>query len=531
MLATAHDMGREHRIIAALGPTDVPVPPAVGLCADDAVNGAPFYVMGFVDGHVVRDAETAAAGLDRRRSGAVPASRSSTCSPRIHAVDLDAVGLGDLGRTRGLHRAPAQALVRAVGAVQDPRAAARSTPCTTACRAPCPSRARPRIVHGDYRLDNCIVGDDGDIEAVLDWELCTLGDPLADVGLLMVYWTEPDDAHAALLDAPDHGRGLPTPARAARRATPSRRAGTSRDIDFYVAFGYWKLACIIEGVLRPLRRRRHGRTAQRLSRASPRSSARRLGRGRRRPRSAMARRRSDGRPLRAPSSDPELDEPVLDRRSSRAGSTPASAAADAASSWLDRSTRRPSATFDTDMLLDHRARRPIMHLVDGVNTGLTWPTIELRAGTTPPGTTCCCWSAPSRTTTGASFSRRGASTWPRLRRPAWSSASAPTRRRPPHPARPARLHRRRRASWPGAPASSAGTLDVPAGVQAAIERAAASGGCRPLGLWAQVPHYAAAHALPRRQRRPRRRARRARSPRLDAARLHAEATERPASTS
>src|SRR6478672_9918395 len=100
VLATAHDMRREHTIISALGPTKVPVAPALGLCTDDSVNGAPFYVMGFVDGTVVRDAATARTALDddgRRRAG----ESIADVMAEIHAVDVDAVGLGDLGKREG----------------------------------------------------------------------------------------------------------------------------------------------------------------------------------------------------------------------------------------------------------------------------------------------------------------------------------------------------------------------------------------------------------------------------------------------
>ena len=120
VLATAHDMGREHRIISALGPTDVPVPPTVGLCTDAAVNGAPFYVMDFVDGRVIRShADAESLGPDeRRRAG----ESIVDVMAAIHAVDVDAVGLGDLGQEAGLHRPPAQALVRAVPGLRRPGA-------------------------------------------------------------------------------------------------------------------------------------------------------------------------------------------------------------------------------------------------------------------------------------------------------------------------------------------------------------------------------------------------------------------------
>ena len=141
----------------------VPVAPALGLCTDDAVNGAPFYVMGFVDGHVIRDptpvAEAALTPSARRQAGE---SLVDTMAA-IHAVDLDAVGLDRPRQARGLHRPPAEALVRAVERAEDPRAARRSTRSTTRSSERIPEQGPATIVHGDYRLDNCIVGDDGSV--------------------------------------------------------------------------------------------------------------------------------------------------------------------------------------------------------------------------------------------------------------------------------------------------------------------------------------------------------------------------------
>jgi aminoglycoside phosphotransferase (APT) family kinase protein len=102
-------------------------------------------------------------------------------------------------------------------------------------------------VHGDYRLDNCMVGDDGRVKAVLDWEICTLGDPLADLGLLHVYWTGPNDAASAW-----NGSATTAPGFFDRPELTERYAQVSgRDVSplpFYIAFAYWKLACILEGV-------------------------------------------------------------------------------------------------------------------------------------------------------------------------------------------------------------------------------------------------------------------------------------------
>ncbi|MFP5255682.1 MAG: phosphotransferase family protein [Acidimicrobiia bacterium] len=244
VLATAHDMAREHKIISALGPTDVPVAPALGLCTDESVNGAPFYVMAHVDGRVLRDAASAEAlSPEARRHASF--SIADTLA-RIHAVDPDAVGLGDLGKKEGYIE---RQLRRWYGQFQQSqtREVPRVDEVHDALAARIPTQGPAAIVHGDYRLDNCMTDDDGNVIAVLDWEICTLGDPLADVGLLMVYWTEASDEHAALLTAPTTAEGF-----LSRQEMLDRYAEASgRDlsqIDFYVAFGYWKLACIVEGV-------------------------------------------------------------------------------------------------------------------------------------------------------------------------------------------------------------------------------------------------------------------------------------------
>jgi aminoglycoside phosphotransferase (APT) family kinase protein len=244
VLATAHDMGREHRIISALAATDVPVAPAVGLCTDESVNDAPFYVMDFVDGIVVRDVSVAE-DLTVEQRAAAGRSVAATLA-KIHAVDPDAIGLGELGRKDGYI---ARQLKR--WHVQFEQSRTREVPEVTEAHerllATIPEQGPPAIVHGDYRLDNCMVDASGEVIAVLDWEICTLGDPLADVGLMMVYWAEADDPIAALPGAPTTLEGFPTRAElvTAYETASGRSVG---NLDYYVAFGYWKLACILEGV-------------------------------------------------------------------------------------------------------------------------------------------------------------------------------------------------------------------------------------------------------------------------------------------
>jgi aminoglycoside phosphotransferase (APT) family kinase protein len=246
VLPSAHDMGREHRIISALRDTPVPVPEAIGLCQDPSVLGAPFYVMGYVDGIVPRDEPTVAAAFDERQR-AVAARSLVEVLVALHEVDPVAVGLGDLGRRDGYierqlrrwSRQWEQSKTRELPAMEEAgrRLAARV-----------PAQQGPgTIVHGDYRLDNLILEPAGRVLAVLDWELCTLGDPLADIGLLMVYWSEPGDDVLPLDSTVTALPGFPRAAEVAASYASSSGRDLS-ELDFYVAFGYWKLAAILEGV-------------------------------------------------------------------------------------------------------------------------------------------------------------------------------------------------------------------------------------------------------------------------------------------
>jgi len=248
VLATAHDMGREHTIISALQGTAVPVPPVVGLCTDDAVNGAPFYVMGFVDGTVVRDMATATSlSVEQRRR----ASDSLVeVMAAIHGIDVEAVGLADLGRHEGYIERQLKRWYRQYQGSQEQNASIdfrQVDEVYAHLLDRIPEQQGTSIVHGDYRLDNCMIGADGSIAAVLDWEICTLGDPLADVGLLWVYWTDPGTDAVLPQSSPTALDGF----RTKDELIAAYAAASGRDvsnIDFYIAFGYWKLTCIIAGV-------------------------------------------------------------------------------------------------------------------------------------------------------------------------------------------------------------------------------------------------------------------------------------------
>lgn len=248
VLPTAHDMGREHRVLAALGPTEVPVPATYGLCDDESVTGAPFYVMAFVEGAVLRDRAGAEAAYRETVRGRIGEHVATTLAT-LHAVDVDAVGLGDLGRRQGYVERQVRRWTEQYRAMAVPGTdhGTLVEDVAAALAAGVPAQQGATVVHGDYRLDNVVLDPEGRVAAILDWEICTLGDPLADVGLLMVYWAEPGDE-------PFLGAASPTtaPGFARRREVLDRYAAASgRDvagIGYYMAFGYWKLACILQGV-------------------------------------------------------------------------------------------------------------------------------------------------------------------------------------------------------------------------------------------------------------------------------------------
>lgn len=244
-LASAHDMVREHRIISALRDSDVPVAPVLGMCNDLDVNGAPFYVMEFVEGHIVRDQQSAQRLLTPAARKHASESLIDTMAA-IHTVDINRVGLSDLARHEGYIE---RQLKRWYGQWNSQKT--RNLEMIDRVHDELLKRIPPQgpatIVHGDYRLDNCIVDDSGDINAVLDWEICTLGDPLADLGLLMVYWTGPNDqSFTSAYQATKAPGFLDREDLVRRYAEVSKRDVTQ--LDFYVAFASWKFACIMEGV-------------------------------------------------------------------------------------------------------------------------------------------------------------------------------------------------------------------------------------------------------------------------------------------
>jgi aminoglycoside phosphotransferase (APT) family kinase protein len=249
VLPTAHDMVREHTIIEALFPLGIPVAKPLGLCVDPEVNERPFYVMEFVDGAILRDRAQAESTFDVATRSAIGDNLAATLA-QLHDVDVDQAGLGDLARHDGyierqLRRWRRQFEQMKVEGVDHETVIeevgdelARSIPV----------QQRVTVVHGDYRLDNTVLDHEGKVRAILDWEICTLGDPMADLGVLLCYWSEPGDTTAALLGAaPTTAPGFAT----RDQVLNAYARHTSLDVShvaYYQAFGYWKLACILQGV-------------------------------------------------------------------------------------------------------------------------------------------------------------------------------------------------------------------------------------------------------------------------------------------
>ncbi|MDH6216835.1 phosphotransferase family protein [Streptomyces pseudovenezuelae] len=246
VLATAHDMKREHRVISALYPTDVPVPRPVLLCEDtenEAVPGAPFYVMEFVAGTPYRTADQLAPLGPERTRGAVLSLVDTLVE--LHAVDPAEVGLGDFGRPEGFLDRQLRRWGKQLDASRNRELAGIDELHATLGRR-LPVSPAPTVVHGDYRLDNVLIDDGDRITAILDWEMSTLGDPLTDLGLLVMYSLPlgmPDSPVSTTAEAPGH----PAPAELIERY--AERSG--RDVSavsWYTAFAWFKLAVILEGI-------------------------------------------------------------------------------------------------------------------------------------------------------------------------------------------------------------------------------------------------------------------------------------------
>ncbi|MCU1673761.1 MAG: phosphotransferase family protein [Frankiales bacterium] len=248
LLPTAHDVVREYRVMDLLrrADTGVRVPEVVAVCEDTSVIGAPFYLMARVDGDVVRDCLPAWLTEDRRRATGLELVEALA---EIHAAPYEPFVAGGIGRPSGYlerqvrrWRGQREGMLAAGGG--------RELPDYDAVSAwlgdNLPVEQPPAVVHGDYKLDNVILGSDGRVAAVVDWEMATVGDPLADLGYLLSFWVEPGESVPFLGEgAVTAQAGWPTRAELADHyaALTGRRM---TDLRFYVTLAVWKLAVLLE---------------------------------------------------------------------------------------------------------------------------------------------------------------------------------------------------------------------------------------------------------------------------------------------
>lgn len=247
LLPSAHDMFREVRVQSALLSSAVPVPQVVLFDASDVTIGVPFYAMERVAGHVIRDAMPdgyADSPEDRVRIADALVDTLTS----LHRLEPERVGLGDFGRPEGFLE---RQVSRWTGQSQATRTGDAPALDQLAARlaASVPVSTRATIVHGDYRLDNCLMDpvNPGRVAAVLDWELSTLGDPLTDLGLLLFYWPEPGEPEIPLVPTVTGDGGFPDRAHLLDRYAEETGADPAQ-IGWYYAFAQFKFAIIIQGV-------------------------------------------------------------------------------------------------------------------------------------------------------------------------------------------------------------------------------------------------------------------------------------------
>lgn len=243
LLPTAHAVDREVRLLRALWPTGFPVPCAYGYCDEAAVIGAPFYVMEHVEGFHYSDGTLPELGRDLRRT--VYLSMVDTLA-RLHRVDFEGVGLADFGKKttyleRQIKRWTEQYRRSETERIDDMERLIAWLPLHI------PGQTHCAIIHGDYRIDNLLFDADGHVRAVLDWELSTIGDPLADFAYFALQWILPADGMAAIGGLDLDALGIPTLEDIAARY--SRSSGIPLpDMDWYFAFNLFRLAAILQGI-------------------------------------------------------------------------------------------------------------------------------------------------------------------------------------------------------------------------------------------------------------------------------------------
>lgn len=248
LLPKAHDMGREWALISALGPTAVPVAEAIAFCEDPGVTGAWFYVMGYVDGRPLYTAEDTMGWVPEAGRSVLGESFVDVLAA-LHSLDPDAVGLGGLGKKDAYVARQLRTWYRSwtssaeAASYDDGRVHELHERLTRDL----PEQGPARVVHGDYGLHNTLVGADSCVVAVVDWEISTLGDPLADLGYALNQWAEPKDDLPVRDEAATSVPGFQTRKLLSERYAAKTGCDLS-NLNYYIGFNWWKSACIVHGV-------------------------------------------------------------------------------------------------------------------------------------------------------------------------------------------------------------------------------------------------------------------------------------------
>jgi aminoglycoside phosphotransferase (APT) family kinase protein len=248
LLPRAHDMSREWALISALGPSAVPVPAALGFCESPDVTGAWFYVMGLIDGRPLYSAAETLEWVPAEKRTALAHSFFDVLAD-LHSLVPDEIGLGDLGKKEGYVGRQLKTWYRSWNASVEPACYddPRAHELQQYFLEHMPDQGMARVVHGDYGLHNCLIGADSNVIAVVDWEISTLGDPLADLAYALNPWPDPTDTSPVDLLLATAAPGFPTRTQLAQRY--AQRTGRNLDkLDYYIGFNRWKTAAIIHGV-------------------------------------------------------------------------------------------------------------------------------------------------------------------------------------------------------------------------------------------------------------------------------------------
>ena len=248
LLPKAHDMSREWALIKALSTTNVPVPKPYGFCEDPDVTGAWFYIMGLIDGKPLYNSEDTQALVPQSRRETLAHSFFDALAD-LHQVDPDAVGLGALGKRDSYVGRQIKTWYRSwtssvSGANFDDE---RAHSLQAYFLEHLPDQGPIRVVHGDYGLHNCLFGADCTVAAIVDWEISTLGDPLADLAYALNPWPDPSDERPIAPESATSLEGFPPRSVLAHRYA-ERTGRDLSNLPYYVAFNRWKSACIVHGV-------------------------------------------------------------------------------------------------------------------------------------------------------------------------------------------------------------------------------------------------------------------------------------------